>query len=243
MHQRSPSSSLRSPVFWAEPVPVEVLLKSELSSWMIPPVPLSVTSRAQSAKTTFSAYSNPSVKLEDWDKLLVMVGWLEQWDFLHSCRSLLRLWAEYAFDEYGWISSRKYFHHKIARSMNSRYKCFFDNVQILRREDYCGLGWYGFRIITTSHQFFEGLDHDYGFGESRTVEKVQAAISAIHYLSNLCPAFRYEFWTSNFADGNLSEFLPCWFPSLPIHFSHLQPWSLGLFRLFDFSNTSESSNN
>ncbi|KAB8302674.1 hypothetical protein EYC80_006037 [Monilinia laxa] len=65
MHQRSLSSSLRSPVFWAEPVPVEVLLKSESSSWMTLPVPSSVMLRAQSAKTTFSAYSNLNVKLED----------------------------------------------------------------------------------------------------------------------------------------------------------------------------------
>ncbi|KAL2072584.1 hypothetical protein VTL71DRAFT_11927 [Oculimacula yallundae] len=62
---RSPSSSSRSPVCWAVPVPVEVLLKSELSSWMIPPEALSATSRAQSAKTISYACSSPNVRHAD----------------------------------------------------------------------------------------------------------------------------------------------------------------------------------
>merc|ERR1712058_90231 len=62
---RSQSSLLRSPVSWAVPVPVEVLPKSELSSWTTPPEALSATSRAQSAKTTSYACSSPNVRHAD----------------------------------------------------------------------------------------------------------------------------------------------------------------------------------
>jgi hypothetical protein len=66
--QRPPSSSQRSPKFSAALAPVVVSLKSVLNSWMTLPAQSFATSRVLSAKTTFSACSNLSVRPADFVK-------------------------------------------------------------------------------------------------------------------------------------------------------------------------------
>ncbi|KAH9871658.1 hypothetical protein J1614_005913, partial [Plenodomus biglobosus] len=65
---RPPLSSSRSPVSLAEPAPVVVSPSAVSNSWTTRPDPSSATSRAQSARTTFSAYSSLSARPGVCDK-------------------------------------------------------------------------------------------------------------------------------------------------------------------------------